>query len=387
MPENKLIFTFADLSVKDRAAKQAMKYFARAGANVVAQDVSPQIKRTSGISYREMTLIFNDSQKATLRIKQSGDIFQFLLNGKLTPIKNQDDHIAAVGEIAQMIDAGRTKFQAKLARVLIKLPPAIKTAEPKMLAVLTEKRDALKSAIADVRTEIDDLKNSNNLNSSNNLTNTDNDSTAMKISEMSYQQLSVAAKNYDNLQNEGTQEGYNPYREQMERMENPLTTVEQKLTPTLRAGNPVFPQPKAVMPLSFVAPSNAPKHLMGKTLENGIPAIKDGHEGVAFKVFYNKVFNDVFVTTGNKPEFKAQVEAYNSALVAAIDENKAAISAIKNDPEKLALYESAYLRSEESFSRGEGKETMNILMAGGSVEEARAKLDRDGIDDSGYFYN
>ena len=151
---SKLLFSFEDLSIKDKAAKQAMKYFTRAGANVVAQDVSTQVKRTSGISYREMKLTFADSQTATFRIKQSGDIFQFLLNGKLTPIKNQDDHVAAIGEIVGMLNAGRTKFQAKLAKALVKLPATIKTAAPKMLAVLTEKRDNLKSAIADVRAEI-----------------------------------------------------------------------------------------------------------------------------------------------------------------------------------------------------------------------------------------
>jgi hypothetical protein len=154
MSENKLLFTFADLSVKDRAAKQAMKYFARAGANVVAQDVSTQVKRSSGVSYRSMTLTFSDSQKIELFIKQSGDIYQVKLNGHLTPIKHQDNHIEAVAELVKMLDAGRTKFQAKLARTMIKLPPAIKTAAPKMLQVLTEKRDSLKEAIAAVREEI-----------------------------------------------------------------------------------------------------------------------------------------------------------------------------------------------------------------------------------------
>lgn len=158
MPNTKLLFSFDDLSVKERAAKAAMKYFARAGANVVSQDVSTQVKRTSGISYREMKLTFADSQAVIFRIKQSGDIFQMLLNGRLTPIKHQDDHVAAIGEIVGMLNAGRTKFQAKLAKALVKLPATIKTAAPKMLAVLTEKRDNLKSAIADVRAEIDAIK-------------------------------------------------------------------------------------------------------------------------------------------------------------------------------------------------------------------------------------
>jgi DNA-directed RNA polymerase beta' subunit len=154
----KLLFTFADLSVKDKAAKAAIKYFSRAGAHVVDQDVSTQVKRTSGISYREMKLTFADSQTVLFRIKQSGDIYQILLNGKLTPIKHQDDHVAAITELVQMLDTGRTKFQAKMAKALVKLPPSIKTAAPKMLQVMTEKRDVLKEAIAAVREEIAQLR-------------------------------------------------------------------------------------------------------------------------------------------------------------------------------------------------------------------------------------
>lgn len=153
-----LIFTFEEMGAKDKAAKAVMKYFARAGANVVAQDVSTQVKRTSGISFRSMVLTFADSQKVELRIKQTGDIFQVLLNAKLIPIKNQDDQIKAVSEIVGMMDSSRTKFQAKLAKTLVKLPPKIRTAAPKIMAVLTEKRDSLKEAIAMVREEIVTVK-------------------------------------------------------------------------------------------------------------------------------------------------------------------------------------------------------------------------------------
>lgn len=166
MNNKNLLFTFSDLSVKDKAAKAAIKYFTRAGANVVDQDVSAQVKRTAGISYREMKLTFADSQTILFRIKQSGDIYQVLLNGKLIPIKHQDDHVAAIAELVQMLDSGRTKFQAKLAKAMVKLPPAIKTAAPKMLQVLTEKRDSLKEAIAEVRLEIAQVRGTANTEAS-----------------------------------------------------------------------------------------------------------------------------------------------------------------------------------------------------------------------------
>jgi hypothetical protein len=155
-----LLFSFEDLSIKDKAAKQAIRYFSRAGANVVQQDVPATIKRSSGITYREMTLTFADSQNVVLRIKQSGDIFQVLVNGKALPIKNQDDQVKAIAEIVQAMDAGRTKFQKTLALTKVKPPAGIRTAAPRMEQALTQKRDALKESIASVRAEIASLSSS-----------------------------------------------------------------------------------------------------------------------------------------------------------------------------------------------------------------------------------
>lgn len=153
-----LLFSFDEMgSQKDAATKKLVQYFSRAGNNVVQGDVSPGVKRTSGISFREMLLTFADSQKVIIRIKQSGDIFQVLLNGKTLPIKNQDDHIKAIAEISQVLDAGRAKFQKLMATVKVSPPAGIRTAAPKMEQVLTEKRDSLKSAIASVREEIASL--------------------------------------------------------------------------------------------------------------------------------------------------------------------------------------------------------------------------------------
>lgn len=149
-----LLFSFEDLSIKDKAAKQAMRYFSRAGANVVQQDVSPTTRRTAGISYREMLLTFGDSQKIIMRIKQSGDIYQVLLNDKVLPIQNQDDHVKAIAEMVQAMATGRTKFQALLSRAKVALPAGIRTAAPKMEQVLIEKRDSFRLAIAAVREEI-----------------------------------------------------------------------------------------------------------------------------------------------------------------------------------------------------------------------------------------
>lgn len=153
-----LLFSFADLSIKDKAAKKAISYFARAGANVVQQDIPSAVKRAAGVTYREMVLTFADSQQVILRIKQTGDIYQVLLNGKAIPLKTQDDHVKAIAEIVQAMDAGRSSFQKMLANAKVRPPAGIRTAAPKMEQVLTEKRDSLKAAIASVRAQIESLK-------------------------------------------------------------------------------------------------------------------------------------------------------------------------------------------------------------------------------------
>lgn len=153
-----LLFSFNDLSTKDKASKEVIKYFSRAGANVVQQDINTSVKRSSGVSYREMSLTFADSQQVALRIKQTGDIYQVTLNGKILPIKNQDDHVKAIAEIVAAMDSSRTKFQKLMAASKIKTPPGIRTAAPKIEQVLTEKRDSLKAAIAHVIEETAKLR-------------------------------------------------------------------------------------------------------------------------------------------------------------------------------------------------------------------------------------
>ena len=158
MADTKVLFSFEDFSSKDRATKAVVKYFARAGASVVQVDASSAIRRTSGVSYRELTLTFADSQAVALRVKQTGDIFQVLLNGKVLPLVNQDDHAKAVAEVVKTMDGARSAFQKKLARAKAKLPASIKTAAPRMEQILVEKRDSLRDALADARAELEGLR-------------------------------------------------------------------------------------------------------------------------------------------------------------------------------------------------------------------------------------
>lgn len=158
MSSKNVVFKFEDMNNKDKASKAVLRYFKAAGASVVQVNVSPNIKRTSGVSYRELILTFADSQTVIFRVKQTGDIYQVLLNGRVIALANQDDHVLSISEIVKKMDVGRTAFQKKLARTKITIPKGLKSSVPKTLNTLVEKRDALIAAIAEAEQELQVLQ-------------------------------------------------------------------------------------------------------------------------------------------------------------------------------------------------------------------------------------
>lgn len=149
-----LLFDFEKPSGKDRAVKSVERLFARAGAPVVTSSVDPSTSRKAGVTYRNINFTMADGQKVTLGVKSTGDVFEVRVNNKPVPLRNQDDHAAAIAEIADKLDAGRTKFQKLLALVKIPLPPSIKTSRANMVVALTQRRDNLKAAIESATAEL-----------------------------------------------------------------------------------------------------------------------------------------------------------------------------------------------------------------------------------------
>lgn len=152
-----LNFNFDDLATS-KAAKKVAQLFQRAGAPVIETTSDPKIRRTAGVSYREMNFTHADGQTTTLRVNKTGDVAQLLVNGALVPIKNQSDVNKAIGEIAGRLEAGRAKFQAKLSRTKVELPKGIKTAAPKLEQKLTEEVQRLDTLIAERTTQLNELK-------------------------------------------------------------------------------------------------------------------------------------------------------------------------------------------------------------------------------------
>ena len=153
-----LLFSFEDLSDKDKTLRQIQRTFSRMGANVVQTDIPTSTKRRAGISFKEVTLTFADGQTVTFCVKKTGDIFQVKLNNKALPIRNQDDQKKALQEIVDAMDKGRTAFQKRQAMIKVQPPKTIRTAAPKMQEGLANRKTELQAAIEEAKTELASIR-------------------------------------------------------------------------------------------------------------------------------------------------------------------------------------------------------------------------------------
>lgn len=151
-------FDFGDQQAATQSLKKISQLMQRAGQPVVSSSFDQKLKRTSGVSYCEAMLTLASGQTITLRVTQTGDVFQVLLNGQVKPIKNAGDQIRAVGEIAKLAEANQAAFQKKQARVKTELPKGIKTAAPKMEVALQSRASELDAQIAERTQQVAELK-------------------------------------------------------------------------------------------------------------------------------------------------------------------------------------------------------------------------------------
>jgi len=151
-----LLFDIKDLTTEAESMKNLIKMFSMLGETLVSHDVDKTLKRSAGITYKEVSLTFADSQTVTLSIKQTGDIWKVKVNNKQIALRNQDAHKpeAVVQEIAQKIKAGRTAYQkaeaakVKADEVVQSVKQAgLKNTQKMRVAALTEQVKALVDVI------------------------------------------------------------------------------------------------------------------------------------------------------------------------------------------------------------------------------------------------
>jgi len=155
-----LLFDIKNLSTEADSMKRLIDMFSMLGETLVTHDVDKALKRSAGITYKEVSLTFADSQTVTFSIKQTGDIWKVKLNNKQITLRNQDAHKpeAVIQEIAQKIKAGRTAYQkaeaakTKADDVVQSVKQAgLKNTQKMRVAALTEQAKALDDVITETQ--------------------------------------------------------------------------------------------------------------------------------------------------------------------------------------------------------------------------------------------
>ena len=154
-----ILFKFEAMgAANDKAIRDLTRLFSRAGAQVIDSAVAKTTTKRAGVTFRNVDLTFADGQRVTLAVKETGDVFEVRINGSVVPLRNQDDHAKAVSEIAALMERRRAAFQRALARTKVPLPPSARVSRTTLLAAKTQKRDALKEAVASAESELQELQ-------------------------------------------------------------------------------------------------------------------------------------------------------------------------------------------------------------------------------------
>lgn len=87
-----------------------------------------KVKRVSGVSIRPVELVLAGGQTITLLIRQAGDVFRVMINGKDLPmagdlgIQYEASFKAGISEIADAIRNGQKPFEKKQSRQKVVIP-------------------------------------------------------------------------------------------------------------------------------------------------------------------------------------------------------------------------------------------------------------------------
>ena len=196
------------------------------------------------------------------------------------------------------------------------------------------------------------------------------------LNDMPLEKLNVMAKNYDNVQNEGYSDGYNPYREEIERRSYEKFHDES-------VAKALSGPPKKERIYDFDVPENAPAYIAGKKLTGGVLVDYNGEPHILFKnkgkVEPGKIPGNLYVKVQGKPALENLVASYKKD-----DEERDAnfTKNILSDSERKNLYLQAISQrdgagwADNLGQRDAAEKAIEVLLAGGTIEEAKAALSK-----------
>jgi hypothetical protein len=158
MKSNHILFPFDKSQINATQKRKIAQLFKKGGAEVLEVEVDSKTSTTAGIKNRQINISFTDSQSVTMFVKESGDVYQVMVNKRRVPMKEQDDHEGAIKEIAARLEAGRTAFQKRLSKIKAPKPRGVKATSRKKVTYIQERKKALVEELHVVRNKIDVLK-------------------------------------------------------------------------------------------------------------------------------------------------------------------------------------------------------------------------------------
>lgn len=148
---------FSSPAGAEKAIKLISQQMGRAGQTVASSEFNNKARRSSDTTYREAMLVLASGQTVTLRVNNTGDIYQVLLNGSVKPLKEHTDVEKAVGEIAAMAEKNQAAFQKAQARKAVALPRGMSTPKPKQVEVLAQQVAELDTQISERKSTLAEL--------------------------------------------------------------------------------------------------------------------------------------------------------------------------------------------------------------------------------------
>ncbi len=106
------------------------KMLKSAGAPVASITASNRLISKDGQSFKKADFYFENGQRASVRIRETGDLVALAVNGKAYPIKNGDSLASMAKELADYLKKGQADFDKSLAKKLktITLDSAVRPA-------------------------------------------------------------------------------------------------------------------------------------------------------------------------------------------------------------------------------------------------------------------
>lgn len=149
-------FNLTALSEQTPIVKKLSTGLAKATGQAIPFVTIEKVKRSAGVSVREVGLGLENGQKVSFLIKADGDIFRVLLNDKDLPITGDFDPStfnAAMSEIAGKVRANQKTFEKAQQKVVVKIPKAAGAKAVQSTAAKLKEAKSLESQVDEATTQ------------------------------------------------------------------------------------------------------------------------------------------------------------------------------------------------------------------------------------------